>query len=181
MAVDRQSGRRHKNNMRTAFDFEPERVHPDARVFLEGIRKHDWMATHIYAGDTTPSFTYTTGLCLTKGIPELIAFALDMGRAHAALRIIINEADHGDRLPVGRPISGLFDTVDVFLFATDQTKHAEYLLRSAWFYDDAPFACEQLVIPDQAGRFPWEDDCDPLFRSVQPDLTERGWAASLAR
>jgi hypothetical protein len=167
--------------MRTAFDDHPEDLHPDARAFVDGIRRHDWMATHIYAGETSPSFTYTTGLCVTKRLPELIVFSLDMGRAHDALRIIINEADHGNRLPVGRPISGLFDTVDVFLFATDKDKHAEYLLRSVWFYDDPAFACEQLVIPDNAGRFPWEEDCDPLFKTIQPDLTEAGWLQSLVR
>jgi hypothetical protein len=167
--------------MRTAFDADPEDLHPGAREFLEGVRKHGWMALHIYAGDATPSFTYTIGLCAMKRLPELIVFSLDMEKAHAALRIIISEAEKGNRLPVGRPISGLFDTVDVFLFPTDRHKHAEYMLRSVWFYDDAAFACEQLVIPDNAGRFPWEDDCDPAFRSVQPDLTEAGWAASLVR
>jgi Domain of unknown function (DUF4262) len=167
--------------MRTAFDADPEDLHPNARDFLDGVRKHGWMALHIYADETTPSFTYTTGLCLTRRLPELIVFSLDMGRAHAAVKTIIKEAERGNRLPVGRPISGLFDTVDVFLFATDKDKHAEYMLRSVWFYDDAAFACEQLVLPDNDGRFPWEEDCDPAFRTVQPDLTEAGWLASMAR
>jgi hypothetical protein len=165
----------------SALDEDPEDMHPDARNFVAEVRRFGWMATHIYAEESAPSFTYTTGLCVTKHLPELIVFSLDKGRAHEALKIIIKEAEHGNRLPVGRPISGLFDTVDVFLFATDKDKHAEYLLRSVWFYDDPAFPCEQLVIPDSAGRFPWEDDCDPLFRSIQPDLTEAGWVDSLAR
>jgi hypothetical protein len=172
--------RRHKNNMGTALDEDPEDQHPDARDFVDGVRKYGWMATHIYASETSPSFTYTTGLCATKRLPELIVFSLDMGRAHEALRIIISEAEHGNRLPVGTPISGLFDTVKVFLFPTDKDKHAEYLLRSVWFYDDDPaFPCEQLVIPDNDGRFPWEEDCDPLFKSIQPDLTADGWSESI--
>jgi hypothetical protein len=27
---------------------------------------------------------------------------------------------------------------------------------------------------------PWEDDCEPAFRPLQPDLTVSGWTATLA-
>jgi hypothetical protein len=137
------------------------------------------MATHVHATDTSPSFTYTAGLWATKGLPELIVFGLDMERAHGAFSTIIKEAEHGNRLKTGVPVNGLFSGVHAALFATDQCKHAEFMLFTTWFYDHPGFPAEQLVLPDQQGSLPWEKECEPAFIEVQPDLTPSGWTSAL--
>lgn len=164
----------------SALEDDPEDLHPDAREFVAQIRKFGWMATHIYASETAASFTYTTGLCATKGLPEFIVFALGMEVAHGSLHLLVEKMERGLDLTSGKAISGLLEGVDVLAFPTAPEKHAQFLLRSGWFYDTDEFPCWQLVIPDTLGRFPWEPGVHPGFKDLQPDLTELGWIASIA-
>jgi hypothetical protein len=166
--------------MLTALDAVPEDLHPDARAFVQTIRQSGWIATHIHASETSPSFTYTTGLWVTKGLPELIVFGLDMEQAHEAFTTIVAKAEAGGLLKAGTPIVGLAGEGRAALFSTDRCKHAEYMQLTAWFYDHPGFPCEQLVLADDQGALPWEPACDPAFRFLQPDLTVEGWTANLA-
>ncbi len=163
----------------SALDDDPEDMHPDAREFVAEVRKFGWMATHVYAGDATPSFTYTTGLSVLRNQPELIVFCLDMETAHGVLSNVVREADKRPSLPIGAPISGVLESGGIVLFPTTAAKHAEWLLRSVWFYGTDDFPCQQVVFPDRNGRFPWQDGVDPAFRDLQPDLTGTQWASNL--
>lgn len=165
--------------MLTALDADPEQLHPEARNFVQTIREAGWIATHVHASETSPSFTYTTGLWAMKGLPELIVFGLDMEQAHQAFATIVAKAEAGGLLKPGTPVEGLVGKGRVVLFGTDRCKHAEYMQLTGWFYDHPGFPCEQLVLSDENGALPWEEACDEAFRTTQPDLTVEGWTANL--
>lgn len=165
--------------LQSALDADPEDLHPDARKFVDGVRQYGWIITHVYASDTSPSFSYTTGLCVARTLPEFIVFGLGMNVAHGLLDNLIDKFVSGVEVPTELPIPDLFEGVDVFLFPTAPKKHAEWMLRTAWFYDTSDFPCQQLVFPDNEGRFPWDEDVDPLFEHLQPDLTGTNWVSRL--
>src|ERR1700761_1616684 len=95
----------------SALDADPEELHPDARKFVEDIRRFGWYVTHVYASETEPSFTYTTGLCATKTLPEFIVFGLDMKLAHGILRDLIDQLERGVEMPSGLPIANVLHGV----------------------------------------------------------------------
>jgi hypothetical protein len=165
--------------MITALDADPDVLDPAARDFVQTIRQSGWIATHVQASGSTPSFTYTTGLWATKGLPELIVFGLDMESAHRVFRAILDREQRGDRVQPGLPVDGLVEGGRAVLFGTDRCKHAEFMQLTSWFYDHPGFPCEQLVLPDRRGVLPWEEGGDPDLRASQPDLTVSGWTASL--
>ena len=166
--------------MITALDADPEQLDPAARDFVQTIRQAGWIATHVQAEESRPSFTYTTGLWATTGLPELIVFGLDMESAHRTFLAILDRERRGDRVPPGLPVNGLVEGGRAALFGTDRCKHAEFMQLTNWFYDHPGFPCEQLVLSDRRGVLPWEEGCDADFRAGQPDLTVSGWIATLA-
>lgn len=165
--------------MFTALDADPEELHPDARAFVETIREHGWIASHVQASDTTPSFTYTTGFWAMLGLPEMIVFGENMEHAHARFANLAKTMEQASRLQSGAAIAGP-DGGRAFLFTTDRCKHEPFMLLTTWFYNHPGFPCVQIVLPDAQGALPWEEACDPAFAALQPDLTVSGWAASLA-
>jgi len=58
--------------------------------------------------------------------------------------------------------------------------YAAHLGWSMWFHGGSGFDCWQIVWPDRAGIFPWEDGFDATFAGDQRDLTENGWAEAAA-
>lgn len=166
--------------MITALDADPEQLDPAARDFVQAIRQSGWIATHVQAGAASPSFTYTTGLWATRGLPEMIVFGLDMESAHRAFTTVLEKEQRGDRAAPARPVDELVDGRRAVLLGTDRCKHAEFMPLTGWFYDHPGFPCEQLVLADAKGVLPWEEGCDPDFRASQPDLTVSGWPFALA-
>jgi hypothetical protein len=165
--------------MLTALDADPDALDPAARDFVRTIRQSGWIATHVHAAEASPGFTYTTGLWATAGLPEMIVFGLDMESAHRAFTAVIDRERRGELL-TGAPIDALVEGRRAALFGTDRCKHAEFMPLTQWFYDHPGFLCLQIVLADEKGVLPWEDDCEPAFRPLQPDLTVSGWTATLA-
>jgi len=165
--------------MITALDAPPDVLDPAAREFVETIRQSGWIATHVHGGETSPGFTYTTGLWATAGLPEMIVFGLELECAHRAFTTVIDRQQRGELRP-GAPVDGLVEGRRAALFGTDRCKHAEYMPLTGWFYDHPGFLCEQIVLADEKGAMPWEEGCEPAFQLLQPDLTVSGWTATPA-
>ncbi len=56
-------------------------------------------------------------------------------------------------------------------FRTVNPSHYDGLLNYGnWYYKGAPYPVLQLIWPDPAGLFPWEDGFDEGFRKEQPSL-----------
>jgi hypothetical protein len=166
--------------MHTALDAPPERLDADEKKFVAAIREHGWFRTQVSADDEGPGFSYTTGLCINAGHPELILFGLKGDIARDVLWDLFREAQAGFRLPSSTRTDRAFGNLPAYAFPVAKRHYPEYLGWSRWFYGGDDFGCLQLVWPDRAGLFPWEAGFDAALGDDQPDLSEAGWTAAVA-
>jgi Domain of unknown function (DUF4262) len=95
--------------MLTALDADPSRLDQHERAFVQKIREHGWLGTHVAADDEGPGFSYTTGFWLKFGFPELILFSMPRENAQDTFWHIYRELEAGRRLLVGEPTDAIFE------------------------------------------------------------------------
>ena len=164
--------------MPTALDADPQWLDEHEKNFVANIRKFGWFATHVFADDGLPGFSYTTGIWTSLKFPELITFSLKRENAHGIFWEVFNAVKAGTEIAVGKPIPEMLVNGDITLLPVDTSQFEAYLGWSRWFYGGDNFRCLQLVWPDRSGRFPWQIDFDIEFADQQPDLTSGAWGRS---
>jgi hypothetical protein len=167
--------------MRTVLDVDPDTLDEHERNFTDQIRKHGWFRTTVAGDDEGPGFSYTTGLWLTLGTPELIVFALTPQIAHQVLWDTFNDLEGGRSLPIGRPLDDVFANLAAYVFPVASRHYPDLLGWSRWFYGGDDFPFRQIVWPDPGGVFPWQPGMDDHFAGLQPDLSDEGWENLLQR
>lgn len=168
------------HDMRTALDAPADLLDEHEQSFVAQIREHGWFRTSVLAEEDLPGFSYTTGFALNAGAPELIIFSMKIEVAHDVLWDLFRDVQAGRPLPCGVRTDAVFANLPAYVFPVARKHYAEHLGWSLWFYGGNDFDCWQIVWPDRAGVFPWEDGFDVAFAGDQPDLTENGWVAALA-
>jgi len=163
----------------TALDAAPDRLDEHELAFVAKVREHGWVGTSVSAEDNQQGFSYTTGFWVSAGAPEIIIFSMRDDVSQDILWGLFHDARSGTSFPVARRLNDIFSNCPAYLFPVSRHRYREHLGWSLWFYGGDDFPCLQLVWPDRDGRFPWEGGFDEAFRSSQPDLTEKGWLASL--
>ncbi|MEA3009993.1 MAG: hypothetical protein QOJ91_1685 [Sphingomonadales bacterium] len=167
--------------MITALDFPADKLDDRECEFVGAIKDHGWFATRVFdAEGKLPEFSYSTGLWLRHGFPELILFGLPRKASYDILSEIVREAESSVKLPMGVRLNHVFGNADAFLMPVARRYYEEHLGWSRWFYGGDDFPCAHLIWPDAAGLFPWEPGFGEDMSFDQPDLTERGWPAELA-
>jgi hypothetical protein len=165
--------------MLTALDFRPETLDDHERQFVDTVREFGWFRTNVLEETEHIGFTYSTGWWLSINHPELVIFGIKSEIAGNVLWDLYREALAGGPVEVGVRTDRAFNGLPAYAFEVSPEFYPEYLGWSRWFYGGDNFRCLQLVWPDPEGRFPWEDEADPSFSKIQPDLTKSGWRASV--
>jgi len=118
------------------------------------IIEHGWAVVAVGEGDSEPAFAYTVGLH-DRGHPELYISALPPRVAQPILNDAVRR--HLDTaLPVGEPLHDLLSggCAMVAIEMKDvRPLHVAHALQ------DGQIRALQLVYPDAAHRFPWDDGC----------------------
>ena len=165
--------------MRTALDSDPERLDKHEKNIVANIREHGWFATHVHNNaddpDPKPTFSYTTGLWVTLGVPELIIFSMKRETAHKMFWSVFRALKAGQKFGHGARIPDVLNNLDVALLPIDKRAIRQYMGWSMWFYGGDDFSCDQLIWPDRENRFPWHPGFDEALREDQPDLTRGAW------
>ena len=160
---------------------EPGEAFDEAeRNFVDGIRTHGWMQTQALDEDDKPGFCFTTGFQASIGHPEIICFKIDREVANEIFWLLYRCARNGKPVPRSVRTAGVLRRDDAYVFPVAKRHFAAYLGWSRWFYRGDDFKCLQIVWPDEAGVFPWEDGFDSKYANAQIDLSERGWAVEAA-
>ncbi len=167
--------------MRTALDAPADALDHSEQVFVAKVREHGFFRTEVFGDDKGPGFSYSTGFWVAAGQPELIMFGMKGEIAHDVFWDVFRDAKTNVPLPLGRKTDQIFANLPAYAFPIAERFYAEHLVWSRWFYGGNDFPCLQIVWPDRESVFPWEPGFDPAFADDQPDLTEHGWQASLAR
>jgi len=164
--------------MQTALNLPVGSLDEAERDFTSKIREHGWFRTSVLEEDDHPGFSYTTGLWLSCGQPELIIFGLKSETVHDVFWDMYRDAKSGIPLSTGQRNDEILGNAGAYVFPLAKRFYYNYLGWSRWFYGGDDFPCLQIVWPDRSGTFPWESGFDQSFSSSQPDLTNEGRTAS---
>lgn len=140
----------------------------DAKL-LSDVARYGWHVPHILEDDTGPGYSFSVGLYLKFGHPEILVMGLSQPVAHQLVNLAGACIAKGR---VFRPRERAEDLVQGFAcsFIPIALEHYQnYLGYDIWFYRSLkrPFPALQLVWPDKRGRFPWDSDYDERFFRLQ--------------
>jgi hypothetical protein len=164
----------------TALAASPVDLDPREQDFVSKVREFGWHCTNVFGDEQGPGFSYSTGIWLSTGFPEIVVFSLKSETAQAVIWDIFRDIQSGKPPPIGARTSSIFANIDAVLLPCAKSRYRNFLGWSRWFYGGDDFDCVQLVWPDATGRFPWEPKFDQQRQDNQPDMTEKGWTAALA-
>lgn len=165
--------------MVTALDAPASALDEHEKDFTAKIRELGWFRTSVSGDEQSQQFSYTTGFWVSCQQPELIIFNLKTEVVHNVYWDLFRDAKAGITLPIGQRTDEVFGNFSAYAFPVAKRFYRDHLGWSRWFYGGDEFPCLQIVWPDRAGAFPWEDEYDKNFQADQPDLTAQGWRALL--
>jgi hypothetical protein len=140
--------------MPTALDADPSRLDRHEQNFVENVRRHGWIGTHVAPDNERLGFSYTTGFWLKFKFPELILFSFKGKTAHDTFWYIYRELEAGRSFTLGQPTGEIFQSGPAALLPVAPEQYASHLGWNRWFYGNDDFQCLQLVWPDVSGDFP---------------------------
>jgi hypothetical protein len=143
--------------------------------FLEIIEKYGWhvmsVAPRTDSEDKQEWFSYSTGLYLRFGQPEIIVFGLDSDTGTRILNEIGKQMKKGRTFELGTDYHDIFaDEVPCQFKAVHRSQYEQYVCFSTWFYEATDFPVWQCIWPDRDGIYPWLQDCNPEVAHLQPLL-----------
>ena len=148
---------------------------------ISDVRLHGWHCVHV-ADEHHPehaernaalgphpiydaAFSYTVGLWLTHSHPELVL----VGRwkqNHAIVGAAVSAIEDGTRFEVGTVTDQVLEGYDVCFGEVAPARRIELLTYASWANGRRPFEALQLVLPDAAGRWPWDDGYDSVAQPL---------------
>jgi hypothetical protein len=131
-----------------------------------------WAVTHVVPTEEDPEtavpFAYTVGLT-GHGYPEMVISGLPPEVAHRLLNTMAQRVyDRAVRFTTGQRVSDLLRGHDVVIVGGSDTDELKPNAAFGRYGKDA-VQLQQIVWPDEADRFPWEDGYNPE-RYPQPLL-----------
>ncbi len=141
------------------------------KEIINNIDKHGHSILHFPAEEEFPSYSHTIGLFEHYDHPELVIFGLDEETHH----ILISDAC--DRIKDGQAIvpdvlhNDFFKGYHVMFIHANLDEYKGFFGFALDFYEGNEFPIYQLVWPDEAHKFPWDNKFNPALKSRQPVLT----------
>lgn len=135
---------------------------------------------HVWAvgGDGAgPTFVYTTGLA-EKNLPEFLVVGFDPLSGHRAITALVERLKNSDgkALENGEVIQLTDDPASkIVIFDARDSVKDQYTIQTGQFYRTQDYRVQQILIPDEAGRFPNDPNCDYY---LQPMLAAMPVAAT---
>lgn len=117
------------------------------------IEEHGWMVQGVGAGFSTPQFAYTAGRA-GKGLAELCI----SGLGFETMQAILNDLASRERdFTHGEVLDDVLDGYDVTIVAATPDEDGIWPGTAYRLYPHETVRLQQVVFPDKAGRFPWQD------------------------
>src|SRR5260370_11669712 len=135
---------------------------------VETLEQWGWYVIKVAAADSEPAFAYSLGLYENFLHPELILFGLDLNVMHRLINDAAKRIRKGHKYAEGQSYDDLLAGYDCEFRKVDANHHKGLVNYAIWYYMSSPFPVLQLVWPDPAGLFPWEQGFDERFRKRQP-------------
>jgi hypothetical protein len=145
----------------------PEQLH---RRLRERINRKQLTVLQVLPDKSGPVFYYTVGLT-ARGLPELVLFGLDSRTGQKALENIAAMLVAGVRAEDGVLLHDVLQNVPVTLRDIAPIKAQTHMRYASEFFPDGVRGM-QVIWPDTAGVFPWQQDFDRSMTAYQRLLTE---------
>jgi hypothetical protein len=146
---------------------------------LSNVRQHGWHIVAVFddgnAEEVRPDFAFSVGLYLNHQHPEIVVMGLPQAKAGRIINAVGAYVRSGKQIKPDVRYSEFAEGRDVIFRSVRDENYGEYLGSGLWFYRSLLpefFPALQLVWPDMAGKFPWEDGFDRGFSRLQHDLWE---------
>jgi hypothetical protein len=153
-------------------------VPSDSRLVIRDVNTVGWHAAIVEPGNGHHGWAFSIGFTQTFRHPEVAVFGLP-GDVLRAVLDAIGQGLHDGRLYADGAEDDLLAPPYRCVFrGIDDSWRDRLLPDAAWFYGARPFPALQLVWPDRAHRYPWEDGFDPDLASFQPLLFHAEAAAA---
>jgi hypothetical protein len=146
----------------------PEAEDDSDRKLLSDIEKYGWHVVFVTEEPATPQFAFTVGLHYRYSHPEILVMGLKQATAHSLLHSLVEKIKQGEKLESGSLVTDIA-SFPLALVPIHIDHYREHLGYGMWFYRSlrAPFPALQLVWPDRAGLFPWQNGYDARFNELQ--------------
>ncbi len=135
----------------------------DAKL-LTTVWKEGWSAVWVPG---TVDFAYTVGLWHSFRLPELAMFGLHGDDMQGWLNDCAEHARAGGLPAAGEPFTGVIDGFPTQLRPVDESWRDAFFGTAHRFYLGRPVPFQQLVWPDAAGRWPWDEQATASSRTRQ--------------
>jgi hypothetical protein len=145
----------------------PEKLHQRLR---DRIGKRSWTVLEVLPDQGGPVFYYTVGLT-AMGLPELLVFGLDPATGQKALENVAEKLVRGLPAVDGILVRDVLRNVPVSLREMRQVKADSHMRYANEFFPGAVRGM-QVIWPDTAGVFPWQQNFDQSMAVYQRFLTE---------
>lgn len=143
---------------------------PREEKALRDIDTYGCHVIHVLEDEGHPQFTYSLGIQLKTGEPELIVAGMKQPVAHFMVNEYNRRVKAGDSFSAGQRASGFLDGFDVEFRLVHPSHFRAHFGWAFWLYKGDDFRVLQAVFPTTTGVWPWEDGASEWFRYVQPIL-----------
>lgn len=119
----------------------------------------------------SPPFAYTVGLTETYDCPEFLIFGVGDQVAVPVFQAIVSRIKKGERFVDGNVLEQILNVPCVVKAVNDEVGLKYALNVSARYVGSGRSpAFQQIVYPDEAGRFPWVDGYSVNMRRIQKEV-----------
>lgn len=137
---------------------------------LETLEKWGWFVTKVGAGDVEPAFAYSMGLYENFHHPEIVVFGLNLDLMHRLINLAGERIREGQKYEEGQEYGDFLEGYPCVFRRVNPSRYDGLLNFTIWYYEGSHFPVLQLVWPDKAGLFSWDEGFDERFRNDQPSL-----------
>jgi Domain of unknown function (DUF4262) len=145
-------------------------MNPAEAKILADVATYGWHVMNVMPDDPHPPHSFSIGLQQTFEHPEIVIVGLRGETAQIFINDIGQQIRKGEVYEAGVRYSELAKGFPVTFAKVSVEYFPEYLGWALWFYRGRPFTALQMIWPDRAGAFPWEDRFSSDLRTVQPVL-----------
>jgi Domain of unknown function (DUF4262) len=134
------------------------------------VRDRGWAVVMVPADEHGPGWAFTVGLWHTLRSPEVAMFGLHVDVMGNCLDTLADEIAAGRHLVEDRERDDVIRNYPVVAKTVDASWYRSLFGTALHFYQRPPLSFMEVVWPDAASRFPWNDGCAPRLRELQPAL-----------
>lgn len=144
---------------------------PAEQRILDNIRQFGCHVTSVIdPTQDTPSFSYSTGLTRSIGVPEVIVVGLRSDLGHSLINTYMDRARDGQTFHPGIPYLGFLSRFPVYFRPVIEAHRKSYMLSANWLHEGTAYPACQIIYPTTQGVWPWDLSATDWFLANQPML-----------